>query len=280
MSGQRIPVINDGNDNTPIAHKEFIVSLQLVRTEMEFFCAGVLVSRKTVLTLATCFYQKWVNIVKSDTTTRNWSKNLHFSDVLIPPDEVRVVGGSQFRIDKELNKYSGILENIVIHENFSRSSLENNLAVGVVSWSNFNGNFIEITEKFPQLSVEVYKEIKNIEVFDLENIAVHSPVEGTKCEIFGWSLSTRVSLSHSLTFVTLSMTSHCSSRVRHTCYQVKCRLRRERSATIKQIKSHLRRYVQVPILWMVAKRMMDHPWFAMESFMVWLIIARFNIAPK
>lgn len=55
------------------------------------------------------------------------------SDVLLNPEEVKVVGGSQFRLDKERNTYAGVLEGILIHENFSRSSLENNLAVGFVS---------------------------------------------------------------------------------------------------------------------------------------------------
>lgn len=59
-------MINDGNDNSPIAHKQYIASLQLVSTEMEFFCAGVLISRKTLLTLATCFYQKLVNIIVNE----------------------------------------------------------------------------------------------------------------------------------------------------------------------------------------------------------------------
>jgi V8-like Glu-specific endopeptidase len=51
-------VINDGNDNTPIAHVRYLASLQLVTTEEEFFCAGVFISRRAVLTLATCFYSR------------------------------------------------------------------------------------------------------------------------------------------------------------------------------------------------------------------------------
>lgn len=141
MSGQRIPVINDGNDNTPIPHKQYIASLQLVRTEVEFFCAGVLISRKAVLTLATCFYQKLVNIFKW-VNTQLFDIWL-FSDVLLKPEEVRVVAGSQFRIDKELNTYSGVLESILIHENFSRSSLENNLGIGFVSLKIINFIFLK-----------------------------------------------------------------------------------------------------------------------------------------
>lgn len=54
----QIPVLNDGNDNTPISHIHYIASLQLVTTEEQFFCAGVFISQKAVLTLASCFYQK------------------------------------------------------------------------------------------------------------------------------------------------------------------------------------------------------------------------------
>lgn len=53
-------MINDGNDNTPISHIHYIASLQLVTTEEQFFCAGVFISQKAVLTLATCFYQKYI----------------------------------------------------------------------------------------------------------------------------------------------------------------------------------------------------------------------------
>lgn len=56
-----------------------------------------------------------------------------FRDTLLEPDQVRVVGGSEFRLERELNTYSGVLERILIHENFSRSSLENNLAIGFVN---------------------------------------------------------------------------------------------------------------------------------------------------
>jgi len=53
-------------------------------------------------------------------------------DMLLKPGEVRVVAGSKFRLDKELITYSEVLEDFLIHENFSRSSLENNLAIGFV----------------------------------------------------------------------------------------------------------------------------------------------------
>lgn len=46
---------------------------------------------------------------------------------------MRVVAGNEYRLEKELNTFSGVLESILIHENFSRSSLENNVAIGFVS---------------------------------------------------------------------------------------------------------------------------------------------------
>lgn len=58
VASAQIPILNDGNDNTPISHVMYIASLQLVTTEEAFFCAGVFVSQKAVLTLATCFYQQ------------------------------------------------------------------------------------------------------------------------------------------------------------------------------------------------------------------------------
>lgn len=101
------------------------------------------------------------------------------------------MAGSQFRIDKELNTYSGVLEKIVIHENFSRSSLENNLGIGFVSFTFRLSKCVKILSRaFSQLSVELHD--NNIEVFDLEDIAIYPPKEGMKCEIFGWSLTTQV----------------------------------------------------------------------------------------
>ena len=55
------------------------------------------------------------------------------SDALVTPEEVRVIGGTKFRYEEEFNTFSSLLEEIVIHENFSRSSLENNIAIGIVS---------------------------------------------------------------------------------------------------------------------------------------------------
>jgi hypothetical protein len=46
---------------------------------------------------------------------------------------VRVVGGTKYKYEEEAQTFSTILDEIFIHENFSRSSLENNIAIGYVS---------------------------------------------------------------------------------------------------------------------------------------------------
>lgn len=57
----------------------------------------------------------------------------NFSDVLLQPEDARVVAGSQFRLDKERNTFTSPLHEILLHENFSRSTHENNLAIGYVN---------------------------------------------------------------------------------------------------------------------------------------------------
>jgi hypothetical protein len=69
--------------------------------------------------------------------------HFHFSDVLLSPEEVRVVAGSSFRLERELNAYSGVLKEILIHEDFSRSSLEGNLAIGFVRISQIIAIYFE-----------------------------------------------------------------------------------------------------------------------------------------
>lgn len=44
-----------------------------------------------------------------------------------------MIGGTKYQYEEELNTFSSLLEEIIIHENFSRSSLENNIAIGIVS---------------------------------------------------------------------------------------------------------------------------------------------------
>jgi hypothetical protein len=53
----------------------------------------------------------------------------------LDPSDVRIIGGTKYRYEEESATFSTILEEIIIHENFSRSSLENNVAVGYVSHS-------------------------------------------------------------------------------------------------------------------------------------------------
>jgi len=52
--------------------------------------------------------------------------------VLLEPEEVKVVGGTQFRYNEESTTFVETLDKILIHSNFSRSSLENNIAIGYV----------------------------------------------------------------------------------------------------------------------------------------------------
>lgn len=60
-------------------------------------------------------------------------KNYNCRDALVAPEDIRVIGGTKYRYEEELNTFSTLLEEIIIHENFSRSSLENNIAIGIVS---------------------------------------------------------------------------------------------------------------------------------------------------
>lgn len=55
------------------------------------------------------------------------------SDALLLPEDVRIIGGTKFKFEEEDLTFSTVLEEIKIHENFSRSSLENNIAIGFVS---------------------------------------------------------------------------------------------------------------------------------------------------
>lgn len=58
---------------------------------------------------------------------------MNYSDALVAPEEIRIIGGTKFRYEEEMQTFSSLLEEIIIHENFSRSSLENNIAIGIVS---------------------------------------------------------------------------------------------------------------------------------------------------
>lgn len=60
---QRIPVENNGNENSPIDHLLYMVSLRLNRIdEGNFgnghFSSGIFIGRTAALTVATCFHQK------------------------------------------------------------------------------------------------------------------------------------------------------------------------------------------------------------------------------
>lgn len=68
------------------------------------------------------------------TTIKIQQNNNHCdcSDALVNPQDVRVIGGTKYRYTEEFNTFSSLLEEIITHENFSRSSLENNIAIGIV----------------------------------------------------------------------------------------------------------------------------------------------------
>ncbi|KAG5682949.1 hypothetical protein PVAND_012266 [Polypedilum vanderplanki] len=151
---QRIPVLHNGNENQPIDHIPFVASLRLDDVDESYFgkghfCTGVFISRKNVLTLASCFYQ---------------------NDALLNPDEVRVVGGTKYKYEQEIQTFSTILNEILIHDNFSRSSLENNIAIGY------------LTDELPKDN----QYVKSINLLSQE-----SPVENLNLKIYGWSLTTR-----------------------------------------------------------------------------------------
>lgn len=94
------------------------------------------------------------------------------SDNLMEPNHVRVEAGTQFRDEQNIIPYKTILEEIIIHPNFSRSSLEGNLAIGILS------------DSLPTNDVK-------LGFIDIEDLAFYPPVKGTKCKIYGWSLTTR-----------------------------------------------------------------------------------------
>jgi hypothetical protein len=54
------------------------------------------------------------------------------SDALLIPEDVRIIGATKYRYSEEMQTFSSLLEEIIIHENFSRTLLENNIAIGIV----------------------------------------------------------------------------------------------------------------------------------------------------
>jgi hypothetical protein len=69
----------------------------------------------------------------SNIKSRQNNNDFYCRDALVAPEDIRVIGGTKYRYEEESNTFSSLLEEIIIHENFSRSSLENNIAIGIVS---------------------------------------------------------------------------------------------------------------------------------------------------
>ncbi|XP_070495710.1 trypsin zeta-like [Chironomus tepperi] len=153
ICAQRIPVLNNGNENKSIDHIPYVASLRLDETDESYFgkghfCTGVFIGTKAVLTLASCFYR---------------------NDALLLPEDVRIIGGTKFKFEEEDMTFSTVLEDIKIHENFSRSSLENNIAIGYL---------LDVIPK------------DNAFVKTISRIAMETAAENQQMMIYGWSLST------------------------------------------------------------------------------------------
>ncbi|CAO1386858.1 unnamed protein product [Diamesa serratosioi] len=149
----RFNITNNGNDNTVNDHIPYMASIRLEAIDKGDFgrghiCAGVFISRKTILTAATCFYQ---------------------NDVLVNATDIRIVAGTQFRYEESKSTFIGLLEKIIIHNEFNRDTLERNIAVGY------------LPEEIPEHNTLSIKAPKDL--------ATRSPEVGTICAIYGWGLS-------------------------------------------------------------------------------------------
>lgn len=109
-----IPTINNG---TVSEHIPYMASIRLFSEELNkifgygHFCAGVFITRKHVLTVATCMNRERV----------------------ILPVELRIVAGTRYRYDDAEAKVSTV-EKLVIHPDYSIASIPNNIAVIFVSF--------------------------------------------------------------------------------------------------------------------------------------------------
>lgn len=90
------------------------------------------------------------------------------------PQQIRILAGPHHRRPEiEIAFYSSDLEEIKIHENFSRSSLENNIAVGI-------------------LAKPFTRNDQHISALDLKDVSIFPPsVNDSNCKIYGWSLTTK-----------------------------------------------------------------------------------------
>jgi len=109
---QLLPIINDGNDQTPAAHLPYLVSIRNRTLDATSFgyghvCSGILIAPNAVLTLASCLN--------------------YFS-----ASQVSIIGATQYRYTNESTVYRGTLSKIVVHSSYSSSTYANNIAIGYV----------------------------------------------------------------------------------------------------------------------------------------------------
>ncbi|CAO1383660.1 unnamed protein product [Diamesa tonsa] len=150
----RFDITNNGNDNPENDHIPYMASIRLEAIDKDNFgrghiCAGVFISRKAILTAATCFYQ---------------------DGVLVKPTDIRIVAGTKFRYEESFSTFIGVLETIIIHPEFNRTSaFESNIAIGI------------LPEDIPEHHTLSVKEPKDL--------ATRTPALATVCAIYGWGLS-------------------------------------------------------------------------------------------
>lgn len=111
-------------NGTVSEHIPYMASLRMISQDENFgqghFCGGVFVSRKHVLTVASCVSRSF----------------------LMQPDEIVIAAGTRYRYDDtEAKKY--LVEKFVIHPDYVVTQLPHNLAIIYVSSSQISLRFIK-----------------------------------------------------------------------------------------------------------------------------------------
>lgn len=108
-----VPMIING---TVSEHIPYMASIRLLSEEISHkfgyghYCAGVFVSQKHILTLASCLQRP----------------------TLVAPEELQIIAGSRYRYDEsEAKRFTA--EKIEVHPDYAISSLPHNVAVITVS---------------------------------------------------------------------------------------------------------------------------------------------------